>query len=239
MRLSSFAVVPLLALAVLRPPVPDYPWDKLEATAPDRVTERTVAGVDAYRVEVQPGDSPTRSGERTEWVFGQAAALGYEGRKVRYRWSVRFPAGFGLVPGSTWNIFSQFHETASDGCHPNLALQINAKKTPPVLRLQTRGGALTGCEPQLSPSWDFAPLQPDHWYDFVLTVRWSADPAVGTVKLDVDGKAAVTEKRTATLYPGQGVYFKQGFYRDVSSFDSVLFQTTPVIEPLSAASRRR
>ena len=211
-------------------------WSKLEAAGDGRLVTKRVGGRRALQVRVKPGDSPTSSGERTEMVYTQAATLGSEGETITYRFSTRFPSGFGLVAGSTWNIFAQFHETDSDGCHPNLALQVNAKKSPPMLRLQTRGGALdpSTCEPQFTPSWDFAELAYDRWYDFALTVHWSSDPATGWVELLVDGAVAVSRQTTATLYPGQGVYFKQGFYRQPTGLESLLFHT-----PVSVASRRR
>ncbi|WP_028061980.1 polysaccharide lyase [Solirubrobacter soli] len=245
MRLSHAIVVALAVPALLSAPAgaralaakASVPWDKLEATSPDRVVAKAYAGRDdALQVRVRPGDSPTRSGERTEMVYTQAHSLGFEGQTATYRFSTRFPSGFNYVPGSTWNIFAQFHETDPDGCHPNLALQINAKKTPPVLRLQTRGGELdtATCEPEFTPSWDFGELRYDRWYDFALTVHWSADPAEGWVELSDGDRVVVPRKRTATLYPGQGVYFKQGFYRQASDFESLLFQT-----PVSSASRTR
>jgi len=251
MRLTTATAVALAALTgvtapVLAKPAPKArassdPWIKLEAAAPNRLRAQRIGGRDALRVLVKPGDSPTRSGERTEMVYDQASTRGYEGQTVTYTWSTRFPSGFGYVASSTWNLFAQWHETEPDGCHPNLALQINAKKATPVLRLQTRGGSLDAstCEPQFTPSWDFADLRFDHWYDFSLRVRWSADPTVGFVELSVDGKPAVTRKTTATLYPGQGVYFKQGFYRAPSAFDSLLYQTPVVMTPSASASRAR
>jgi hypothetical protein len=245
MRLSHAIVVALAVPALLGAPaaaralaVKDAgPWDKLEAAGADRVVAKRSAGRDdALQVRVKPGDSPTRSGERTEMVYTQAHTMGSEGRTVTYRFSTRFPSGFKYVAGSTWNIFAQFHETDPDGCHPNLALQVNAKKSAPVLRLQTRGGALdtATCEPEFTPSWDFADLRYDRWYDFTLTVHWSPDPAEGWVELYDGDRLVVSRKRTATLYPGQGVYFKQGFYRQPSGFESLLFHT-----PVSVASGTR
>ena len=217
-------------------------YDELEAAAPGRVARAVVGGVAAWRVSVKPGDAPTDSGERTEMVWSQARTGGSAGAAMAYRWSARFPSGFRYVKSSTWNIFAQFHGTAADGCHPNLALQIDAKGAVPMLRLQSRGGALNRatCRPEASPSWDFAALDYDRWYRFGLKVRWSADPSVGSVELTVDGRTVVPATRTATLYDGQGVYLKQGFYRAPSSFDSVLYETTPTIAPLtSSASYRR
>jgi hypothetical protein len=237
---------PAAARTLARAPAPkakkaQTAWNKLEAAAPDRLVAKRVGGRDALQVRVEPGDSPTRSGERTEMVYTQDDTMGYEGLTVTYRWSTRFPAGFGHVQGQTWNIFAQFHETDPDGCHPNLALQINAKKSPPMLRLQTRGGALdtATCEPEFTPSWDFADLRYDRWYDFALKVRWSADPTEGYVELSVNDQVVVSRKDTATLYPGQGVYLKQGFYRAPSSFESLLYHTPAVTRSVAGPSHRR
>jgi hypothetical protein len=44
------------------------------------------------------------------------------------------------------------------------------------------------------------PLQYDHWYHFVLHAKWSIDPSVGFIELDVDGAHAIPRTYGATLY---------------------------------------
>lgn len=202
-------------------------WTKVEAV-PEGATiqRRTVRqGAFAARFRVGPGDVPGRSGERAELVLSQALTAGYEGVEAWYAWSTFFPPSFNPVPNSTWNIFTQWHETNPDGCRPNLALHVNTKQPVPRIRLQVRGGGLdvSTCAPGGERSWDTVPLEYGRWYDFVAHVRWSSELRSGFVQLWIDGKEVVPKTPAATLYVGQGVYLKQGFYRAPDGRVSTIF----------------
>lgn len=197
-----------------------------EQAGPARMASVEVGARPATRFVVRAGDSPVRSGERTERVASVAATGAQPGTERVYRWSTRFPLSFVPVPGSTWNIFTQWHESAPDGCHPNIALQVNTNRSPAMLRLQVRGGALgAGCAPQQSRSWDFAPLQRGRWEDFALHVGWSDRPGGGYVALTQDGRTAVPRTALATLYTGQRAYLKQGFYRAPSPWTTTVLHS--------------
>jgi hypothetical protein len=197
-----------------------------EVAGPARMASVHVGARAATRFVVRAGDAPVRSGERTERVASVAATGAAPGSERVYRWSTRFPLDFTPVPASTWNIFTQWHESAPDGCHPNIALQINTNKTPAMLRLQVRGGALgAGCAPQESRSWDFAPLRRGRWEDFALHVGWSDRPGGGSVALTLDGHAVVPRTALATLYTGQRAYLKQGFYRAPSPLTATVLHS--------------
>ena len=68
----------------------------------------------------------------------------------------------------------------------------------------------------IRPARRVAPLQRGVWNDFVVHVKWSANPSVGFVELYHNGQQVVPPTPMATLYPGQGVYVKQGLYRNAS-----------------------
>jgi hypothetical protein len=206
------------------------PWHEQEAVGTASVRAVTVGARPATRFVVRPGDSPVRSGERTERVATVAATGARPGGRQTYRWSTRFPRGFAPVPGSTWNIFTQWHGSAADGCHPNIALQINAKRLPAMLRLQVRGGALGPlCEPQEARSWDFAPLVLGRWEDFTLRVGWSDAVGGGFVELGVGGRVVVPLTALATLYTGERTYLKQGFYRAPSALTASVLHSAVVV----------
>lgn len=210
------------AVAGARPVV----WHEREAAVASRVAAATVGARKAVRFVVRPGDSPVRSGERTERVASVSTTGAVPGTTQVYRWATRFPADFTPVPDSTWNIFTQWHGSAADGCHPNIALQVNTALQPARLRLQVRGGGLgPGCEPAQSRSWDFAPLERGRWEDFRLAVRWSEEPGGGFVELRLGGAVVVPRTPLATLYTGQRAYLKQGYYRAPSALTSTVFQT--------------
>jgi Polysaccharide lyase len=184
-------------------------------------------GVDATAYTVRPGDVPGKNGERSEVAASVRDTGALPGRAVHYRWATFFPADFRPVPDSTWTIFTQLHESAPDGCHPNLALQVDTQHGDEQLRLTARGGRLDArtCEPASTETWDFAVLRREHWYRFDLFVGWSASARDGFVELAVDGRTVVPRTPQATLYRGQSVYFKQGLYRQASDFAATILHT--------------
>lgn len=201
-------------------------WTQAEVVRQTDLQSAVVLGRDASQVLVHAGDSPVSSGERTELVASAKSTGGIAGALRTYSWSTLFPSDFHPISNSTWNIFAQWHESASDGCHPNLAMQVNTKRQPSMLRLQVRGGSLDAdCEPEQSKSWDFAPVTLNTWNDFQLKVGWSPIPGRGYVQLMLNGREVVPRTAIATLYPGQSAYLKQGFYRSATSVTSRLLTT--------------
>jgi hypothetical protein len=192
-------------------------WQKREARPGDVAVVRTPVreGRFASRFSVGPGDVPGKSGERAELSLDTAVTGATEGQERWYSWSTYFPRDFAPVPDSTWNIFTQFHETAADGCHPNVAFQVNTKGATPMIRMNVRGGRRDAatCEPASQRAWDAVPLRLGQWTDFVFHVLWSANGTRGFIELWIDGAQVTPKTRLATLYPGQGAYLKQGFYR--------------------------
>lgn len=205
-------------------------WYEAESVRKSDLQSAVVQGRDASQVLVHAGDSPVSSGERTELVATSGSTGGVEGALRTYSWSTLFPSDFKPVANSTWNIFAQWHESAPDGCHPNLAMQVNTKQQPAMLRLQVRGGGLDAhCEPQQSRSWDFSAVTLNSWNDFQLKVGWSSVPGRGYVQLVLNGREVVARTAIATLYPGQRAYLKQGFYRSPSSQTSRLLTTAMML----------
>jgi hypothetical protein len=201
-------------------------WSKHEVLRGGAAAVRA-DGVAATAYTVRPGDVPGKSGERSEVSASVRDTGARAGAVERYRWATRFPGDFRPVPDSTWTIFTQFHESDPDGCHPNLALQVNAKDDDDRLRLTARGGHLDArtCEPASTESWDFAPLERDRWYRFDLLVGWSASARNGFVQLTVDGRTVVPRTPQATLYRGQSAYLKQGLYRQPSDFAATVLHS--------------
>lgn len=215
-------------------------WSKREIL-PGGASPVRELGRDATAYTVRPGDVPGKNGERSEVSASVRASAATPGEVVHYRWSTYFPANFRPTPDSTWTIFTQFHESAADGCHPNVAMQVNTKDGGEQLRLSARGGRLNAhtCEPGSDESWDFAPLERERWYRFDLTVGWSASARDGFVALDVDGKTVVPRTPQATLYRNQSAYMKQGLYRQPTDFTSTVLHTAVTRSLAAAAGARR
>ncbi len=169
-------------------------WDSLEEAAPNRlqvVTSPVRKGKYAMRVEVRQGDL-VFSGTRAE-------ADGFtevEGNERYYAWSTFFPSDY---PNSTeWQVFTQWHHSGLDGSPP---LEFDADSE--QIKLATLGDKVV---------WS-TPLVRNVWHDFVFHVKFSANASVGFVEIWLDGAKVLNKFSMATLYAGQTVYFKQGYYR--------------------------
>ena len=172
----------------------------------------------AGRFEVRSGDNNVAgsgSGERSEVLVTTSLTDGYEGREAYWAWSTYFPQTFDS-PSGGWNAFTQFHHSGSTG-QVNVHFAVNDKTR---IGLRVLGG-----DPSSPVRKDFtlASLERGRWYDFVLHVKWSSNPSVGFVETWVNGQLVVPKTFTPTLYPGQGVYAKQGYYRSAYAGTTVLY----------------
>lgn len=171
-------------------------WNKAQKVSANRlevVTDPVAEGFFALKTTVRKGDDPINaSGHRNELV-----SWGHDkkGSERFYRWQTMWPEDY--ESPDTWQLFTQWHHDGKDG-------------SPPV-EFYTRGEEII-----LRVSGDElwrAPLERGRWHDFVFHVKWDRS---GFVELFHNG-VQVLEKTTApTLYAGQGVYLKQGLYRDAS-----------------------
>jgi hypothetical protein len=189
---------------------------------------------------VRPGDDPIHSkGERAEARASQRQTGAFANAERWYRWSTLFPSNANLPASSvSWNIFTQWHQTRRDGCAPNIAFQADTSQIPPKIKLRIRGGTVTRCAPEHDVVLRPVGLTLDHWYDFLVHVKWSSSPSVGFVESWIDGAKVVPRIHTATLYEGQGAYLKQGFYRAPSALTSIVYHTGTKAAGRRSALRR-
>jgi hypothetical protein len=172
----------------------------------------------AARFRVSPGDEAfgSHGGDRAESVLTQAQTDGYEGQEQWWAWSIMFSPGFSSRADSDWNYFTQFHHTGSTG-QVNVHFSANGQ----VMTFVVCNGV-----PQKSRcrKWNIDPDRVNsRWYDFVFHVRWSSSRKRGFVELWENGVSVVPFTRIATLYPGQGVYLKQGIYRTPQPRTSAIY----------------
>src|SRR5262245_12822916 len=79
----------------------------------------------AGRFIVRPGDRPIgTSGERAE-VFEDTGE--HAGVQSFWAWSVFFPRGSATSPNTSWNVFTQWHQTVTGGVQP-LSFEITNDK---------------------------------------------------------------------------------------------------------------
>jgi Polysaccharide lyase len=197
-------------------------WSSVQAAAPGRVSivhSPVRQGEFASRFIVKPGDHPVPGGERAE-VFWDSRERA--GETSWWRWSTFFPSGFHPNLGG-WNIFTQWHQSGPS-CTSPVHFQVRHFRHRSRLELQVWGGRLntSSCEPQYKRLWTLGRLHKNRWYRFEVMFRWSASKAHGRVLVRVNGKVKV-RAHAATLYKGQSVYVKQGFYRGPSSKTSTIF----------------
>ncbi|MBI5477619.1 MAG: heparin lyase I family protein [Deltaproteobacteria bacterium] len=188
-------------------------WDSAQSMGPDRlrvVTSPVRQGTYALRVEVRQGDDPINaSGNRNELVKHDNAA---EGRELYYGWSTLWPSDYPLTP--TWQVFTQWHHPGNSGAPPvRFVLGCSAGDCGAPLTDQlffiVNGG---------DNVWTHRPLTRGQWHDFILHIKWSADPASGFVELWYDGEVVLPLTHVRTLFSSTDVnYLKLGLYRDAAT----------------------
>jgi len=177
-------------------------WSALQRVANDRllvVSDPARQGKYAVKVTVKKGDDPiSASGNRNELVYFSDEAPNSE---YFYKWSTMFDASF--PKSNDWQLFAQWHH---DGCCGSPPLEFSVRGEKLSLRVGGDGGRTV---------WS-APLQRAKWNDFVLHVRWSADPKVGFIELYYQGQLVVKKTYVSTQYEGDKNYMKLGLYRNES-----------------------
>lgn len=196
-------------------------WSSLQTVATNRYTQDTHyvrQGNYAARVEVRSGDFiGNPSSERAE-VMKNLGEI--EGSESWYGFSVYFPNDFNPDTTSAypfWNIFTQWHHSGSAG-QANIMFEVNTAGSPWSIEIRSFGGTLD----QNKKTFKLASLQRNIWFDFIFHVRWASDNT-GYYEIWLNCQKVLQKTYTPTIYSGEYVYAKQGFYRAASSLTSVLY----------------
>ncbi len=192
-------------------------WSSKEAVSSDRLTvvpDPVDGSRDVLKAFVVQGDNPIHSsGNRNELLYTGDDVTGQE---RWYHWQTRWPADYASEP--TWQVFTQWHQDTGGGSPP-VEFFVNGETVYLRVQRDNPNGAV----------WT-APLERGRWHDFVFHVKWSSDPAAGWVELWYDGRLALPRHACATMFPGTGVYLKQGLYRSASiSPTQTIFHTGMVV----------
>ncbi len=170
----------------------------------------------AARFLVRPGDVPIGTGGERAEVYKETDEAA--GTDSFWAWSVYFPRASASSPGTSWNVFTQWHQTVSGGVQP-LSFEVANQNGREWLRLRSWGGNASS---PVRRAWILAPLVRGKWFDFALHVRWASD-STGLLQVWLDKKQVLPATHTPTLYAGESVYLKQGFYRASSSVTSEVY----------------
>lgn len=186
------------------------------------VTLPVRAGRHAARFEVRSGDTVPSGGELSQVYVDVAKTGGTEGEEWYYAWSTYIPSGQRWASTENWNVVSEWHHDGST-CYPPLQLGVFPSNPPQLyVSLVSLSRINSGdCTATQRKKW-FLPLIPDRWMDFVFHVRWSSKSDTGSLEVWQDGKKRIVKTSMPTLFPEQGVYFKQGFYRTEAPFTNVV-----------------
>ena len=162
---------------------------------------------DGFGFTVRPNDVYS-SGERAELMVSNAKLPLVKGQEIWCGWETTFPDDFLVQPESTWNIATQFHHTGPTGS-PSVDLSVDARNGGELLRMVVRGGDVAA---PVKTEFPIAQIQRSKPYKLVARIRWSPDD-LGVFEAWCDGERVAPLGDVPTLYLGQGVYLKQGFYR--------------------------
>ena len=153
-----------------------------EAAEPGRITEvpfASVPGGHAYRVEIREGDNPGGYGERDELGMGNPERAGvpvfHEGDEAWIAFQFRMQSPYPISEEHYyWNIIMQLHQRGGVGVPP-FAINVEDNK---FMVLRSPGNEVHGS--QAAGAW---PAEVDKWSKFLIHVKFSPDPAVGSIEM--------------------------------------------------------
>jgi hypothetical protein len=166
------------------------------------------------RFEVRAGDvEPLTGNNRCELTNPAEPSVFQEGEDVFYRFQVRLGSPWPWE--GRWNAIWQLHQQSNSGSPPVVLEAYGSSAAKSRFRLLQ-----AVCCP-IGKWWQGpAPVNTDTWYDFIVHVKHSTNPALGFTELWLNGvrqKMAngQTRKYGATIPSGSTyTYSKFGYYRD-------------------------
>lgn len=152
------------------------------AAEPGRITSVPFASVpygQAYRVEIREGDDPGGYGERDELAMGNPERSGvpvfHEGEDVWIAFQFRMQSPYPISEEHYyWNLIMQLHQLGGSGVPP-FAINVEDNK---FMALTSTGNEVHGS--QAVGAW---PAEVDKWSKFLLHVKFSPNPEVGSIEI--------------------------------------------------------
>ena len=200
-----------------------YSLTNVGNTCASVVPSPVVQGSDAGKFVLSPDNPVQSSTDRAEVYTSVANSGGYEGQDWYYGWWTMFPAAGNTgwwATGGDFNVFTQFHGPGAAGAQEQFGVDDTSGTPRLYFEVDTRQNG--GSDYQ---KWPLGSLQFEHWYHYVLHVKWSTSSS-GYVQLWQDGTEVVPLTYHQTLYPisGASAYWKQGFYRATVNATNTVYQ---------------
>ena len=188
-------------------------WDGVQ-----RVAERSIQvvrdpveqGRYAGRFEVREGDAPIDENDRAEVQLATDEA---EGDVRWYAWSTMFAPDFPSI--DAFQVVTQWRPRVADG-PPSVGFYVTGDR----ISLQVNPYDAENVPARLPVTEWSGPIARGTWLHFRMRVHWSGDDDRGAIDLWVDGRHVVRDARIRTLYPGDGGYMKQGYYRQAGQAET-------------------
>lgn len=175
------------------------------------VTNQVNQGNYSYRVELRPGDNP--SGCRATLASGPSGKMGpvhmiRDGDDAYYGLSVYLPSQT-FVTLDKWRLILQFK--APDTGSPPISLNIRGNNWLLNYRPTATSSVLHKAK---------FPLTKDRWEKFMMHIKWSKDPKIGSIEMYCNGNLIVPTFNTSTIHVLSGKVYENfvalGLYRDSS-----------------------
>ncbi len=184
-----------------------------------RITSPVAQGSYAYSIELRPGDDPGGYGERSELGMGNPTRGGFplfhEGDERWVAFQVYLPSDY-PIDAPSWNDIMQLKQLGSLGT-PALSMGVEEG------RFTFKNSATNHEDSQPTAGMWSGPAVANRWVEFLLRVKFSAEPNVGFVELfgNLDGsglKQLLGQTFTHTMKQENGVTVPSqsriGQYRD-------------------------
>jgi polysaccharide lyase-like protein len=181
-----------------------------------------------YAARFTLGGARASRGGRAEMHDHRLAQGGARpGAELVYDWWLLIPRASRLPKGLGMST-TQWHN--ADACYGG-GLDIDGRGPWSRWSALFRGGRVVdwdrGCRYRHERTFDLGPLVRGRWTHFRLHVKWHRSPAVGFVRIWVDGVPKIPFTRLATLsahaYARQSVRLRQGIYRGPLRGTTVLY----------------
>lgn len=187
---------------------------------------------------VDNAGTPGRA-DRAEVGNDPATNRGNDGQEAFYRFSVFFPnANRGNWAPNVWDHNNFFQFIGTDWAKPAMNLGINTGDfgtTSPHMFFNLNVAPNGSIDDRKGGRWDLGPVQYDSWVNFVIHVRWSANPGGGLLQAWMNGNEVVPLRTARTLGNAPVIMEIQNYRPNAQQTTVHMFDDVRIADNLQAA----